>query len=815
MDGLDLIRRNTPAGLREPPQWVCWRSENAPDGRSRKVPCDPKTGRPASSTDPAAWSAFEQALEACAGGGYAGVGFVFTAADPFCGIDLDDCRDEAGTLAGWAAAIVGELASYAEISPSGRGVKVFVRAVKPGPRCRTACEGGEVELYDRDRFFTVTGHVLPNVRGDAEERQAQVDALYERLFGPADNDASATGPAGAPREFTAAAPCVLSDDEIIRLAGSLRRKSGAGQKFADLFEGRWEGYFGSASEADSSLCWTLVYYTKDPGQIDRLFRRSGLYRPKWDERHGRATYGQLTIEKALAGVTGQYTPPKRWAAHERTDAATDTTGDPPDELPPLYRPDVVARLFREANARLIYWRDVFHLYGRTCYQPLTEAELGARVAAFITEVGWWARPARKVGLAYEKGAIPHPDYGDLMVVLEKVVPKVAHIREIFLQLKIDYLPDATDAPIWLTYFTRPLAVELLACANGLLHLPTGRLHPHDEELFALNAVDYDYEPRAPAPSAWLAFLYDLFGDDLESVETLQELFGYFLLPDTRQEKIGLIVGPKRSGKGTIGRVLTGLLGKANVCAPTLASLGTNFGLWPLLHKPLAIISDARLSGRTDQAVVVERLLSISGEDTITVDRKHLAPWTGKLPTRFLILTNELPKLSDASGALASRFVLLCLTRSFYGREDMLLTDRLLEERPGILNWAIQGWRRLNERGYFVQPGASEEALRQLEDLASPINAFVRERCIVGPDRSVEAGELFAAWRTWCEETGRAHAGTIQGFGRDLRAAVPGLRMSQPRVEGGRTRFYEGLALAEDEQATGLAGTLGTHGTRSW
>ncbi len=811
MDGLDLIRRSTPAGLRERPQWVCWRYENAPDGRSRKVPCDPTTGRPASSTDPATWGTFEQALAACGAGGYAGVGFVFTPADPFCGIDLDDCLDEGGTLAGWAAEIVAALASYTEVSPSGRGVKVFVRAVKPGERCRVAYAGGEVELYDRDRFFTVTGNVLPNTARDVEERQPQVDALYQRLFGPAGKDAAAPGSPAAASTPAAAAPCVLTDDEIVRLAGSPKRKNGAGQKFADLFEGRWDGYFGSASEADSSLCWTLAYYTKDPGQLDRIFRRSGLYRPKWDERHGRATYGQLTIEKALAGVTGQYAPPKRWNVHHQAD----TADDPPDELPPLYRPDVVARLFREANARLIYWRDVFHLYGGTCYQPLAEAELGARIAAFITEVGWWTRPARKVGPVYEEGAVPHPDYGDLMVVLVKVVPKTADIREILLQLKIDYLPDATDAPVWLTHFTRPPAAELLACANGLLHLPTGRLHPHDEELFALNAVDYDYEPRAPAPSAWLAFLYDLFGDDLESVETLQELFGYFLLPDTRQQKIGLIVGPKRSGKGTIGRVLAGLLGKANVCAPTLASLGTNFGLWPLLHKPLAIISDARLSGRTDQAVVVERLLSISGEDTITVDRKHLAPWTGKLPTRFLILTNELPKLTDASGALASRFVLLCLTRSFYGCEDMLLTDRLLEERPGILNWAIQGWRRLNERGYFVQPRASEEALRQLEDLASPINAFLRERCVVEPDRSVEAGALFAAWRSWCEETGRGHAGTIQTFGRDLRAAVPGLRTSQPRVEGGRTRLYEGLALAEDEQVTGLAGTHGTRGTRSW
>ena len=112
----------------------------------------------------------------------------------------------------------------------------------------------------------------------------------------------------------------------------------------------------------------------------------------------------------------------------------------------------------------------------------------------------------------------------------------------------------------------------------------------------------------------------------------------------------MIVGPKRSGKGTIARILARLVGLANVCVLMLAGLGTNFGLWPLLGKTLAIISDARLSGRTDAAVVVERLLSISGEDAQTVDRKNLSQVTCKLPGRFAILTNELPRLNDASGA---------------------------------------------------------------------------------------------------------------------------------------------------------------------
>ena len=119
--------------------------------------------------------------------------------------------------------------------------------------------------------------------------------------------------------------------------------------------------------------------------------------------------------------------------------------------------------------------------------------------------------------------------------------------------------------------------------------------------------------------------------------------GYVLGDDTRQQKIFLLIGPKRSGKGTIGRVLSGLVGTHNVAAPTLASLSTNFGLSPLIGKPLALISDARLSGYSDNSIVVERLLTLSGEDSLTIDRKYREPWTGRLPARLVLMTNELPR----------------------------------------------------------------------------------------------------------------------------------------------------------------------------
>jgi hypothetical protein len=178
-----------------------------------------------------------------------------------------------------------------------------------------------------------------------------------------------------------------------------------------------------------------------------------------------------------------------------------------------------------------------------------------------------------------------------------------------------------------------------------------------------------------------------------------------------------------------------MLGRENVAGPTLSSLAQNFGLAPLIGKPLAIISDARLGGRTDAQVIVERLLAITGEDWLSIDRKFLPAWNGQLPTRFVVLTNELPKLGDASGAIASRFIVLRLVHSFYGQEDLSLTKRLIEEAPGILLWAIEGLQRLTERGYFVQPASARQAAEELSDLASPVGAFVRERCIVAQSLS--------------------------------------------------------------------------------
>ena len=222
----------------------------------------------------------------------------------------------------------------------------------------------------------------------------------------------------------------------------------------------------------------------------------------------------------------------------------------------------------------------------------------------------------------------------------------------------------------------------------------------------------------------------------------------------------MMVGPKRSGKGTIARVLRRLVGERNVAGPTLSSLSEPFGLEPLLGKSVAIISDARLSG-TGSSVVTERLLSISGEDSLSIDRKYTTAVQSKLDTRLMLLSNELPRFSDVSGALAGRMIILRLTRSWYGREDAGLFERLLPELPGILLWAIEGWHRLRARGRFVVPESSREVQEELEDLTSPVGAFVRQCCDIGSELSVSRSDLYAAYQTWCRSEGMMHVPTAE------------------------------------------------------
>lgn len=304
---LSLVPDGIPLELRTCSQWVVWRLVLR-DGHWTKVPYDPVAMRPARTNDPRTWRSFELALKRYERADADGVGFVFSRDDPYAGVDLDGCRDaQTGRIALWAASILAQLNSYAEVSPSGTGVKVVVRGQLPcegtgkrRPVRKTQGTGGkaaEIEAYHFGRFFTLTGVRVRGVPGTIQQCDAELVDLWDRFFGSTlcrRND-------GRPRTRSRFPAVSRSDSELLDLA----RKARNGAVFSRLFDaGSLDAYDGDHSRADLALCGLLAFWTRnDSARIDHLFRHSALMRPKWDERHAAegATYGEMTIHKALEG----------------------------------------------------------------------------------------------------------------------------------------------------------------------------------------------------------------------------------------------------------------------------------------------------------------------------------------------------------------------------------------------------------------------------------------------------------------------------------------------------------------------------------
>lgn len=246
------VFENIPEELRQCPQWVVWKLEQV-GGKQTKVPYDPKTGRKASSTDTATWADFETAKRAfLKGSGYTGIGFVFSKNGAYSGVDLDHSIQD-GHLMPWAESIVKELNSYTELSPRGEGLHVIVKGKKPGPRCKKACESGEVEIYSDSRFFTFTGVHLERTPFEIHDRQNELSRVYYQVFGK--DDKTKEEP-----KFQNLAN--LDDAEVIERAC----KAANGNKFKRLWDGDYLDYQ-SHSEADQAFCNHLAFWC---GMIPQL-----------------------------------------------------------------------------------------------------------------------------------------------------------------------------------------------------------------------------------------------------------------------------------------------------------------------------------------------------------------------------------------------------------------------------------------------------------------------------------------------------------------------------------------------------------------
>jgi putative DNA primase/helicase len=483
------------------------------------------------------------------------------------------------------------------------------------------------------------------------------------------------------------------------------------------------------------------------------------------------------------------------AVRERHDRAhknnrkTKKTPQPPRVLPPPTDPMAVARKFVEHRCQfngaageqtLCCWHGGWWAWRTTHWSEIEEREVRKLLYGF-TEHALYA-----VGKNFAPWEPTRRKIGDLLEALSARL----------------LLSNDVEQPCWLD--DRDIAGPVVATTNGLLDISTRTLHPHTPLFFNVTSVPFDYDPSAPPPRRWLDFLDELWPQEPDAIAVLSEWYGYIVSGRLDLHKILLMVGPTRGGKGVIARILSAMIGRKNVAGPTLHSLGGDFGLAPLIGKSLAVISDARFVGK-NSGVVVERLLSISGEDTLTVNIKYQQQWTGKLPCRLHVISNELPRLGDASTAVIGRIVLLPLSRSWLGKEDHTLERDLCNELPGILNWALDGLTRLTfeNKNRFTPVTAADEAVTAMRDLSSPVSAFVREKCEVGANKEVGTDALYDAYKRWCEANEHPKS-PKQVFGRDLRAVVQSVRLSQPGTTN-RLRLYVGLSLRME--STDAADTL--------
>ncbi|MFC6942691.1 hypothetical protein ACFQE8_22475 [Salinirubellus sp. GCM10025818] len=332
--GIDVdskdFEASIPADLRDCEQWICWREE-VRDGQDKptKVPVDPQTGSFASTTDPATWTDFETA-RAYAIDAADGLGFVFSEADDFVGVDLDACREpETGAVGDYASSIIERLDSYTEVSPSGTGFHVIVRGSLPSGRNRR----GNVELYETARFFTVTGEHVLETPTEVHERTEDLARVYYQFVHEPSEDSGRID--DSPRFPNVGASDDSPDDRTNEELLEQARNAANGEKFRRLWNGSTAGYE-SHSEADMALCCLLAFWTRgDAGWMDSLFRDSGLMRSKWDEVHyaDGSTYGAKTIQRAIARTSEFYDPEIRAesSASNTPDGVKTSTGHVGDE----------------------------------------------------------------------------------------------------------------------------------------------------------------------------------------------------------------------------------------------------------------------------------------------------------------------------------------------------------------------------------------------------------------------------------------------------------------------------------------------------
>lgn len=760
---------NIPKEMKEAPRW-CLRKDKVPYSVS---------GRPAKPNDLNTFSSFGEVIEALEGAGengYDGIGFLLGGG--WIGVDFDHCLDKTAGLDPRVKSWVQRFDSYAEKSPSETGLHIITKGLlTDGSVKRDWCE-----MYDKDRYFTVTGNVYGEYR-PVRVAQEAISALRQELAPPAEEPA----PQLPQREGYSIPP--LADSEILETA--FRAKNG--DAIQKLYSGDWSGYK-SQSEADIALCNYLAFYTKDAQQLDRLFRASGLMRDKWDHKHGKETYGEMTVRKAIDLTRESYTP--------RATAAQDFEGITPEVTCSLedLRPEKRYRLSDIGNGALFadYFKDrarysqdrkKWFVYNGKVWK----ADDGGLMAMELCK-----RLANRL-LVY---ALNIQDEQERAAYLKHVQKwQLRKNRETILK-------DAQSVyPVDMQEFDKdPL---LFNCQNGTLDLRNRFFRPHSagDMLTTISGVTYDPEARSPR---WEKFMDEVMEGDRERIVFLQKALGYALTGDTELECLFFLYGPTtRNGKGTTMETYKTLVGDYGTTAEarTFAlrkntdSRAPSEDLASLAGKRFISISEPDKAMSLDVAAVK----MFTGRDTLRARFLNEGGFNFKPQGKVFINTNYLPNVSDVTLFSSDRVKIIPFERHFSPKEqDRGLKDELArpENLSGILNWCLDGLWLMRETG-LDSPASVREATEEYRIQSDKIGRFLSDEFERTFDGETTTAAAYERYKIWCANNGH-HPENMTNFKAQL-ISVATVKRKLSQSDGQKRTVILGYSLKPGQGRTGFYG----------
>lgn len=760
-------------------QWVVWKAVKMTkrDGtvKTTKVPYDPKTDKKASSQRRSNWGSFDQASEALLMGGYDGVGFVFTADDPFVGIDLDNCFNEDGSLRADAETAVNTVKSFTEISPSGTGLHIICKGRLPGSGHCDNKTGRE--MYQDGRFFTITANIVGDYSTVNDSPEA-VTLLYDEWFG----QASYQDYTGVDLDWDGEQPIVpLEKMPVSDYVKNLVTNGEGMEDFTDKVESP------DRSLALFMVCREMFNAGVNKESIltclsDSNYYLSGaaLERRGGNEQSARTWLWKYTLAKVVA---------KHQEQAELFDDL-DSEDEPVTQAPVENRTKDPAEDMPMKESKVDRQKRIQEL-------PFEKGNHEKNALLFLKHISPLVRAMKQY---FRFNGRYWQLYGDDQV--ERDIQQALRGRDFPLSTinntittvrRFSTKDEFNPHPTIITF--RNGCVDLDGWDMGLVDTT---LLPHDRKYKSTSMLDFDFDPTATCPE-FDRFLVQVFEGDIECSNVLLEFLGYLLVDDYRFQKILLMVGKSRSGKGTIANnIIPALVGRESFAATSLSSLAGDHGLASLMYAKVGVIGDAHHGQRDRIGRAKEILLNISGNDHVPVNPKGKDEISMRLRAKLIMSANEQPRFADGMDALANRYLILPFNVSFIGREDPILAKKLLAEMPGIFNKVLAALVTLGANNHFIEPKISQPKREESMMLQNPESYFNKKFLVHtgNEDDRVAMRDVYDAYCMFCHEIDKK---PVDGkwFGRRLNDVVDHLKSGRLKKEEGRHKAYIGVKINEE------------------